>query len=65
MCPEPVQRAESLLRELAPGGILTILVTDPAAEIDLEAWCRQTGNTYVDCRQPDHWQEICIRKRSA
>ena len=43
LCPLPVLRANRKLRELSSGGLLTVRATDPAAEQDFPASCRQTG----------------------
>ena len=42
-CPLPVLRARKAMREVPPGGTLTVLVTDPAAVIDFPHFCHQTG----------------------
>ena len=34
-------------RTLAPGSMVRLLATDPAAPIDLPAWCHLTGHTYL------------------
>lgn len=34
-------------RELGPRTHLRLIATDPAAAIDLPAWCHLTGHTYV------------------
>ena len=65
MCPEPVHKAERLLRELAPGASVTVLATDPASAIDFEAWCRQTGHTFHRCEDSGQWLEIHIQKSLA
>lgn len=65
LCPLPVLRANRKLRELAPGGLLTVRATDPAAEQDFPAFCRQTGHELVSsCRDGDVLIFV-IRKRSA
>ena len=62
MCPEPVHKADRLMREMAPGDTMTVLATDPAAAIDFEAWCRQTGHVYQRCEDTGRWLEIHIQK---
>ena len=47
LCPLPVLRANRKMRELDPGGLLTVRATDPAAEQDFPAYCRQTGHELV------------------
>lgn len=34
-------------RTLAPGSTVRLLATDPAAPIDLPAWCHLTGHSYL------------------
>ena len=50
LCPLPVLRANRKLRELPVGGLLTVRATDPAAEQDFPAYCRQTGHELVSSR---------------
>lgn len=33
------------LKEMAPGQVLEVRVDDPAARLDVQAWCDLTGNT--------------------
>ena len=42
-CPLPVLRARKAMRDVPPGGVLTVLVTDPAAVIDFPHFCHQAG----------------------
>jgi tRNA 2-thiouridine synthesizing protein A len=65
LCPLPVLRANRALRELAPGQMLKVLATDPAAEADFPAYCRQTGHTLVATgREAETWIFV-IRKKDA
>ncbi len=50
LCPLPVLRANRKLRELPVGGLLTVRATDPAAEADFPAYCRQTGHELSSLR---------------
>ena len=43
-CPLPILKARKALKDVADGGILEILATDPGSVADFEAFCRQTGN---------------------
>ncbi len=36
-----------LSRRCAPGTVIHLITTDPAATIDLPAWCHMTGHTYL------------------
>lgn len=46
-CPLPVIRAAAAARDAAPGSLLTVLWTDPAARHDLPAWARMRGHALV------------------
>ena len=43
LCPLPVLKARRALREIAAGGVLEVLATDPGAVKDFEHFCRTTG----------------------
>ncbi len=42
-CPLPVLKARKALKDLAPGGTLVVLATDPGAAKDFEHFCKTTG----------------------
>ena len=56
-------RANRKLRELPVGGVLTVRATDPAAEQDFPAYCRQTGHELVETRRDGDVLVFVIRKR--
>ena len=41
-------RAAKALKEVAAGGTLEVLATDPGSVADFEAFCRSTGNKLVE-----------------
>ena len=51
-CGQLVMEIMFAMRELAPGQTLLVTAYDPAAPLDIEAWCRMTGNRLVR-RLPD------------
>ncbi len=63
-CPLPVLRARKALRAVAPGGLLCVLATDPAAVEDFRAFCRETGHGFIgsDETVPGVF-EITVRKK--
>ena len=63
LCPLPVLRANRKLRELAVAGLLTVRATDPAAEQDFPAFCKQTGHELVSSRREGEVLVFTIRKR--
>ena len=50
-CPLPVLRARKAMKHLAPGDILEVAATDPAAVRDFPAFCEATGNELVSAEQ--------------
>jgi len=37
----------TLIRTVQPGTVIHLLTTDPAAPLDLPAWCHLTGHVYL------------------
>jgi len=64
MCPLPVLRANRKMRELEAGGLLTVRATDPAAEQDFPAYCRQTGHELVSAGREGDVLVFVIRKKA-
>jgi len=50
-CPLPIVKLNGAIRELAPGAGLEVRATDPAFELDIQAWCRRTGNPLLDLQK--------------
>ena len=65
LCPLPVLRANRIMRDLAPGQTLKVLATDPAAEADFPAYCRQTGHALVGTARDGDTLVFLIRKKDA
>jgi tRNA 2-thiouridine synthesizing protein A len=47
-CPLPILKAKKALGEVAVGGTLEVLATDPGAVEDFRAFCKSTGNTLLE-----------------
>jgi tRNA 2-thiouridine synthesizing protein A len=47
VCPAPIIELARHITLVAPGGQLAVVATDPAARVDVPAWCRMTGHEYV------------------
>jgi tRNA 2-thiouridine synthesizing protein A len=63
-CPLPVLRARKALREVAPGGLLHVLATDPAAVDDFRAFCGEAGHVFETSAEPEPGvYEITLRKK--
>ncbi len=51
LCPLPVLRARKRLLAMAPGQVLRLLATDPAAAVDVPHFCAEAGHGFL--RQDD------------
>ncbi len=47
-CPLPILRAKKALKNVAMGGLLKVIATDPGSVKDMDAFCTQTGNELVE-----------------
>ena len=47
ICPLPVLRARRALHGAAPGSVIELWATDPAADGDLRAFCQATGHRFL------------------
>lgn len=47
-CPLPVLKARKVLKDVAPGGLLEVLATDPGATKDFAHFCEATGCELVE-----------------
>jgi len=47
LCPLPVIKTQSQIKQMQPGEQLKILCTDPAAIHDIPAWCRVHQHTVI------------------
>lgn len=61
-CPLPILKARKALKEVADGGILEILATDPGSVADFQAFCRQTGNVLVEHSEDGGIYRFLIKK---
>lgn len=61
-CPLPVLRARKALKSVAPGDVLLVRATDPAAVKDFQVFCEETGHEFVDWTEADGEFRITLRK---
>ncbi|MCX5443873.1 sulfurtransferase TusA family protein [Streptomyces sp. NBC_00063] len=47
LCVTLLLRLSKQIDSAAPGTVVHIIATDPAAPLDLPAWCHVTGHTYL------------------
>lgn len=48
-CGELLLHLVEPMRRLFPGDLVRLIATDPAAPIDIPAWCHLTGHQYRGC----------------
>ena len=61
-CPLPILKARKALKDVADGGTLEILATDPGAVADFEAFCRQTGTELLEHSEDAGTYRFLIKK---
>lgn len=51
LCPLPVIALARAAADLPAGGVVRLLADDPAAAVDVPAWCRMRGHTLLGADQ--------------
>ena len=54
-CGDLVMELRFRLRKLPPGSVLHVTARDPAAPVDLPAWCGLCGHTLLSASHPQYW----------
>lgn len=49
------------LASMPPGDVVTVATDDPAAPVDLPAWCHLTGHTYLGSQTSERGTTYTIR----
>jgi TusA-related sulfurtransferase len=64
-CPRPVIELAKVFPRLPPGGTVAVTADDPAARVDVQAWCRLRGQEYAGSRvAPDGVPTYLVRRLS-
>lgn len=63
LCPLPVLKARKRLKSLSSGSVLRVFADDPAAVLDMQHFCAETGHTYLGQTDMDAHQVYLIRKK--
>jgi tRNA 2-thiouridine synthesizing protein A len=63
-CPLPILKSKKALRDVAPGGTLEVLATDPGSVADFAAFCRMTGHELIKSDSADGIFRFLIRCRA-
>lgn len=61
-CPLPVIALARRMTELATGAVVRVLADDPAAAVDIPAWCRMRGQEYVGTATVDGSPAYDVRR---
>ncbi len=61
-CPLPIIKTKKALKDIAMGGTLEVLATDPGSVADFAAFCRTTGNELVEQSQAGSTYKFVIRR---
>ena len=60
-CPLPVLKAKRRLETMAPGSVLRLISTDPAAVIDVAHFCKEQGHELLSSAAGDRQWTFFIR----
>jgi TusA-related sulfurtransferase len=58
----PVLKTRQEMDKLAIGEILEVLADDPAAEEDIKAWAKRTGQKILEIEKTDEGMRFLIQK---
>lgn len=61
-CPMPVLKTKQEVDKLAIGETLEVLADDPAAEEDLKAWAKRTGQKILEIEKTNEGMRFLILK---
>ncbi|KRF36311.1 sulfurtransferase TusA family protein [Nocardioides sp. Soil805] len=64
-CPMPVIELARHLGDVEPGRVVAVVAYDPAARVDVPAWCRMRGQEYVGEDLADDGAPRYLVRRSA
>ena len=65
LCPLPIIELGRRYAEVPVGGVVAVVAEDPAARVDVPAWCRLRGQEYVgEDSAPDGVSRYLVRRLS-
>jgi tRNA 2-thiouridine synthesizing protein A len=62
-CPIPIIRTAERMKRLDGGAVLEVISDDRVILIDLPAWCRSTGNSFLGSRRDGDEFRLLVRKK--
>lgn len=63
VCPLPILRTKQSLAGMSSGQVLKIVATDPGAEIDIQVFAEQTGNSLLAMSEIDTEFVFFLKKK--
>ena len=63
-CPLPILRCKKGLSDMLGNQVLKIMATDPGAEKDFAAFCKQTGHELLQLDKTEDELSFYIKKRN-
>ncbi len=61
-CPGPLVTLAKALKDVARGGLVELLATDPGANSDVPSWAKLSGNELLEAYEEDGVFRYLIRK---
>jgi tRNA 2-thiouridine synthesizing protein A len=58
----PVVKTSQEIKSIAVGEILEVIATDPGSIVDINAWCKSTGNEMLEMEREDGVFMFYIRR---
>jgi len=62
-CPMPIAMTKEAIDEITVGQVLKVEADDPAAEADLKAWAKRTGNEIIKFEKEGILLRFFIRRK--
>ena len=62
LCPVPIMKTASAIREISQGEVLEVLADDPQILEDMPAWCASNGHTLLDTIEDDEEFRLYVKK---
>ena len=62
-CPMPILKTRQEIDKLSIGDVLEVLADDPAAEPDIKAWAKRTGQKILKVEKTDEGFRFLIEKK--
>ncbi len=61
-CPTPVLKTREEIDKIAVGEVLEVLADDPAAEADIKAWAKRSGQKILKIAKTDEGKSFVIQR---